>query len=66
MIQFVMVKPKKELPMNYLKDKSSSISELLLVENCNIYEKAERVAKLMIVTKKSTDSVFYRNEVRNI
>ncbi|KAB2458719.1 hypothetical protein F8161_19645 [Bacillus cereus] len=58
MIRFVMVKPKKELPMDYLKDKSSSLSELLLVENCNIYEKVERVAKLKIVTKKSTDLYF--------
>ncbi|RFB42570.1 hypothetical protein [Bacillus sp. dmp10] len=58
MIRFVMVKPKKELPMDYLKDKSSSLSELLLVQNCNIYEKAERVAKLKIVTKKSTDLYF--------
>ncbi|EJR80199.1 hypothetical protein [Bacillus cereus] len=63
MIQFVMVKPKKELQINYLKNKNRSISEVPLVKNYYIYEEAERAAKIKIETETKNSTALYFTEM---
>ncbi|MDY7522166.1 hypothetical protein [Bacillus thuringiensis] len=63
MIHFVMVKPKKELPINYLKNKNRSISEVPLVKNYYIYEEAERAAKIKIDTETKNSTALYFTEM---